>query len=206
MSDKLWDEEYCRTIVKFAPELVSRQDKDGNTALHNSLPTALIVELVKAGADVNVPNRNGWTPLHCAAYNSGKEQVALLVKLGGDIEALNNYERTPLALAAGRGFGAVGPLLELGANVNAQDVDGRTPLIRAAEVGHWTVIGDLLNHNADDTILDNDGNSALQCAERRLGLPSVNQSHLLTDFMLEGVERGRQNGRRIYGHAVHLEP
>ncbi len=55
--------------------------------------------------------------------------------------------------------------------MNAQDVDGRTPLIRAAEVGHWTVIGDLLSYNADDTILDNNGNSALDCAEQRLGYP-----------------------------------
>lgn len=155
---------------------------------------------MKAGADVNARNQDEWTPLHCAADNSDKEGVALLVKLGADIEALNNYEQTPLALAASKGFCAVGPLLQLGANVNAQDVDGRTPLIRAAEVGHWTVIGDLLSYNADDTILDNNGNSALQCAKRRLGFPVVNCSHLLTYFMLEGVEKGRQNGHRIYGH------
>lgn len=46
-------------------------DKEGQTALHQSClkgSLELVKVLVRFGADVRLANRDGWNPLHIAAY------------------------------------------------------------------------------------------------------------------------------------------
>ena len=52
------------------------------------------------GADVNVKDKVGWTPLHLAAFNGHKEIVELLIANGADVNAKSDdVGRTPLDLA-----------------------------------------------------------------------------------------------------------
>jgi ankyrin repeat protein len=41
--------------------------------------------LVKAGADVNLANKDGWTPLYAAASNDHEEAMRVLVEAGAEV-------------------------------------------------------------------------------------------------------------------------
>jgi len=52
--------------------------------------------LILEGADVNMINRAGVTPLHFAADRGHKEVVQLLISKGADVNAVTKYGITPL--------------------------------------------------------------------------------------------------------------
>jgi len=56
---------------------------------------------IKAGADVNARDKNGWTPLMYAAWkNQNPEVIKVLLEAGADVNARNKYGGTPLMYAA----------------------------------------------------------------------------------------------------------
>jgi hypothetical protein len=62
-----------------------------------------VLSLLKNRADANVPQSDGATALHWAAYLEDAETAALLIRAGARVDTRNNYGLTPLALAAGNG-------------------------------------------------------------------------------------------------------
>jgi len=79
-------------------------------AKHGTIPGAAAggdTEAVKgflaAGADVNVKDADGWTPLHRAALFGRKEAAELLIANGASVNAIivsgRNQEQTPLNAA-----------------------------------------------------------------------------------------------------------
>ncbi len=63
--------------------------------------------LVERGADVRVPQRHGWTPLHTAADHGDLELVEALLKAGADPAATNDDGVSPADLAEQKGHDAV---------------------------------------------------------------------------------------------------
>ena len=53
---------------------------------------------------VNIPGKEGWTPLHVAAYLNRLECTRVLLMLGANPNAKNNNALTPLHIAASRGY------------------------------------------------------------------------------------------------------
>jgi ankyrin repeat protein len=47
--------------------------------------------LLESGADPNLADRRGWTPLAAAAYRSSKEDVESLLRFGGEPRATMSY-------------------------------------------------------------------------------------------------------------------
>ncbi|MDP6306878.1 MAG: ankyrin repeat domain-containing protein [Verrucomicrobiota bacterium] len=121
----------------------------GMAPLHAAARKGLkeVVELLIAnGADVNVKNRVGETPLDWAIRNDHTETAHFLRKHGGKTGA----ELNVLLDAAKNGdIEAVKQHLADGADVNAKTADGTTPLHNAAVYGHTEVAELLISNGAD---------------------------------------------------------
>src|SRR4026208_1502415 len=61
--------------------------------------TAGIRRLLETGVDVNAAQIDGTTALHWAVYHDDAETVALLVRAGANVNAVNRYGVPPLAQA-----------------------------------------------------------------------------------------------------------
>uniref|UniRef100_A0A8D8ZUX4 Ankyrin repeat and protein kinase domain-containing protein 1 n=1 Tax=Cacopsylla melanoneura TaxID=428564 RepID=A0A8D8ZUX4_9HEMI len=89
--------------------------------------------LLKHGANVNVQNKDGISPLHYLLYNiSGETSLnaaRLLLQFGAKCDQKDQKGNTPLHLATERGDVNVARLLlEFGAKCDLKDQKGNTPL------------------------------------------------------------------------------
>lgn len=112
---------------------VNGADSVGNSTLSDEARLRhpdVVDALLRAGADVDAPNRSGGTPLMTAiAFN---HEDTIIVKR----------------------------MLEAGADVNAQDKRGMTALMVAARYSRKEAVALLLAHGADPSIRDNEGRNA----------------------------------------------
>lgn len=96
--------------------------------------------LIKAGADVNAPDRYGDTVLMHALYwgEEGRRLTERLIEAGADVNRADGDGRTALHHAAGRGQpGLVRLLLDAGADPRCRDHDGNEPVAVAVMRGGW---------------------------------------------------------------------
>jgi len=134
-------------LAKVGPQ-VNQPDALGRTLLHRAIENSrdnldTVVALLAAGAEPNVADQQGLTPLHLAAqvrmdgYNHRREDlVSLLLTNKANPNLADREGRTPLHLlfqTCGGPFGSyanelAAVLLTNGANPNATDKSGRTPL------------------------------------------------------------------------------
>jgi len=127
-----------------------------------------VQQILTAGADVNVSNESGQTPLHYACMTSSNMAVLrCLLRAGADANLRDNEGTTPLAIAcrAGRA-GMVRVLQEYGGNPQVQDMCGLNAASLAACFGHMEVLQQLL---ADQPIAGCDrGDSSIEAARSLL--------------------------------------
>ena len=127
------------------------------TTLHAmvlSKRTDIIALLIKAGADVNIPdNRGGDTPLHAAAILNLPEIAQLLINAGADIEASGSFFFYPLHSAAQHGsIDVMRILLKAGADVNGGHSFLTEPLNYAVSAEKIEAVRILLEAGADANI------------------------------------------------------
>ena len=100
---------------------------DGRRPIHFANVKSITV-LAKAGADLNVVDRDGRTALHWAAAEGRQDAVAQLLALNASVFNADAKGRTPLHLAAlSRSEPTVDALLAAGAPRTPRDNDGLTP-------------------------------------------------------------------------------
>lgn len=113
-----------------------------------------------------------WTPLHHAVASGDETTVRLLVDAGA-IDAVSpssaaRWTMSPLHIAASKGLADVCALLaRAGADVDGQsrpDAGVRTPVIMAAMEGHTEAVRALLAASADASLVDAEGQSAMDWA------------------------------------------
>jgi len=117
-----------------------------------------VARLLAAGADPNVKDLDGKTPLYYAAEQCNADIAELLLRHGADPNAKNVRGETPLHRAVWERCGAVVELLlRRGADPNARDADGETPLHEAVSVRDVALVELLLKHGADPNARDKEG-------------------------------------------------
>jgi len=122
--------------------------------------------LLKAGAEVDKPDKLGRTAFsYAAAKKGGSYFTNILLNAGPDVNKQDYFGRTPLSYAAESSVGSVQWLIENGADVNIPDYRGRTPISYAAEHGKDKAITPLVLAGADFEKADNEKKTPLQYAE-----------------------------------------
>ncbi|CAC5424870.1 unnamed protein product [Mytilus coruscus] len=123
---------------------------------------ASIEELLKLGADVNMPDRAYLLPILAAAYSCHWDAMDLLIKNNADIDKGNHSRTPPLILAATVGHTeAVIQLLKRGATVNLCKNDGTSAVHRASDRGHLEVLRVLVQEGGNINLCNHDGESPL---------------------------------------------
>jgi len=176
---ELWFEKNADRISgKGSKSLFTAKDKDGWTALicaaaNNDHKSSEL--LIKAGAEVNVQDNLGWTPLMYAAdVKLGVEMVSLLLDNGADPNIRNNDSDTPLIRAVSGNYNATIKLLvEKGADIHAIDAKGRSALIIAVVNGNAEIVSFLLSKGAKLESVDQEGKTPLMWAATKGNLEIV---------------------------------
>ncbi|HUE70955.1 MAG TPA: ankyrin repeat domain-containing protein [Pirellulaceae bacterium] len=126
---------------------------------------ASVRRLVEEKAAVNVPQPDGMTALHWAAYHDEVEIATLLVHGGADVRAANRYGVAPLSLACTNGNSAIVELLlEAGADPNTTLRGGETALMTAARTGKLAPVKVLLARGAKVNAKEQSGQTAIMWA------------------------------------------
>jgi WD40 repeat protein len=122
-------------------------------------------EALSNGADPNLEDSVGATPLWVASGKGGVGIVKSLLKAGAKVDAKSLGGSTALWMAAQQGhLQIVKTLLSAGANVDAQDKFGGTPLQWAANNGHESIVAVLIEKGADVNLKRKSGATALKMA------------------------------------------
>ena len=109
-----------------------------------------VSKLIEKGANVNIQNENGFTPLMWAAAFGQEKTVEKLIQAGADVNFQDERGRTALMFAVGsRKTATAKVLLENNAFVNSKDLFGFTSLMLAAENNDTETFRVLLEHGAD---------------------------------------------------------
>lgn len=173
------DVDRVEILLHSSPSAVNQPDATEATPLHlavRAMKPPMVKLLLSRGSDPALTDRDGFTPLHLAAWIGRAEQqglrleiTTLLLDHHGDPRAVEVTGKTPLHLAAIKGRSEMlAPLRSAGAEVAARDKLDRTPLHDAALYNQPAVIKWLLDAKADVNSADEAGNTPLHLAARRL--------------------------------------
>ena len=167
--------EVVRLLIAHGAEIESENDiYDTGEELIAMEPLALALQkgqtssallLLDKGATWKLESWSDWTLLHEAAKARNLQMVKRLQQQGMNINQANSIGETPLYLATlNRDVAMVTYILSLNPDLDPALVDDLiTPLQMAAYLGSSVIVTMLLEHGADVSIKNKDGNSAL-CA------------------------------------------
>jgi ankyrin repeat protein len=159
-----------RTIMQ---HLSSGKDPDLKRGISNLLhpcvrdsESEFLKFLLKYGADPNVRDESGETPLHKAA-NNRKALLQLLLNYGADPNSTDKYGNSPLHYCSSCGDDTIAALLiEKGADVNHQNHIGDSPLhLASAYAGDYNAVQILIKNKAVINARNHRGKTPLHKAQ-----------------------------------------
>jgi quinoprotein dehydrogenase-associated probable ABC transporter substrate-binding protein len=150
---------------------------------------AVVQQLVKVGAKLELADDNGLTALGVAAQNGKAKALEALVASGADVNrSIGKAGYTPLMLASTAGSEDIASfLIAHGADVNAKNAGGVTALMVVA-ANNTTRIGSLLlKSGADPAAKSEDGRTAKTIAE-------ANNSQAMLQLLQSNGAQGKTSG------------
>lgn len=150
----------------------------------DAIPRSCIEAFIQEGADVNLLDFNGWTPLHKAIDRGYLEIIKLLLEYKADPNLADSNGCSPLHRATYSDHKIVKLLLEYKADPNVTDSDGWTPLHRVARLGSPENAKLLLEYKADPYLKNKDGQTPVDISrsDNFLIPPSKEVAELLNDL------------------------
>lgn len=160
---------YPKECVKAGDQ---RGRRKGRQPIHNAAQLGMrnsVLDLLDAGADVNVRTRGGWTALMLATLSGESDVAAVLIQRGADVQAHNNIDGksndrkrlTALHVAAElKSPNIILQLLWVDAKVDPVTLDGDTALHLAVRARCLPAAALLLLHGASTNVKAKDGVSA----------------------------------------------
>jgi ankyrin repeat protein len=132
----------------------SRDISDGHTALHTVIKAHAYLwlsYLLGKGANPNIADKEGVTPLMLASQMGFTDAVTALAQSGAKVDAANDAGETPLITAVhNRDLAMVRILLLAGADPDRSDNSGRTAREYAKAQGAGNlVLGEIEQHDSD---------------------------------------------------------
>jgi len=149
--------DYVREKLLADPAL-AQERYSGRTLLHGAAAAGNLTTvelLLRLGAEPDITDAGGHTPLYCLAneckVRGGANVVRALVEAGASVDARDGVKHcTALHMAARRGNVEVAEaLLDCGAGIEARDSLGDTPLRRAVNCDKTDVAALLLARGSD---------------------------------------------------------
>ncbi|XP_056131921.1 oxysterol-binding protein-related protein 1 isoform X2 [Lampris incognitus] len=124
----------------------------------------VVEELLKAGAEVNLPNNMGDTPLHKAAFTGRKEVVMLLLRFDACATVINGTAQIPKDVTQNA---EIRSMLEAAERTEERKLEEQ--LLEAAREGDLPTLAQLLNRKKPPDINCTDllGNTPLHCSAYR---------------------------------------
>uniref|UniRef100_A0A803WCT2 Ankyrin repeat and SOCS box containing 10 n=1 Tax=Ficedula albicollis TaxID=59894 RepID=A0A803WCT2_FICAL len=163
----LWPHRCVRQLLQYGASVNSQTEEENDTALHVASRLGLVEHvqlLLHHGAELEVKNKEGQTPLNaaCAQHHQPQDMdryyrvCQLLVESGASINAADREQQRPLHLACKNANAQIAELLlARGANVNVMNYGGSTALHNILQVAAYKlehhpelVVRALLNHGA----------------------------------------------------------
>ncbi|XP_047128763.1 transient receptor potential cation channel subfamily A member 1 homolog isoform X1 [Hydra vulgaris] len=187
-SSRPGNQKTIQTLLKCGAQ-VDLTNTEEQTALHiavinnNVDGVELLLSFLEAKKIIDMSDKDNNTCLHIAC-KSGFEKIAImLMDANANVRSRNNFEQTPLHLAAFFGQeDVVDNILEINPSViNDLDREGNSPLHLAAMNGHVNVISFLLKSGASINDKNTKGFTPLVCAVKK------GQTEAVKKLILEGA-------------------
>jgi uncharacterized protein len=196
--------ETVRALLSGGAKPNAQESMAGQTALMWALAqrqAAVVDELVKRGADVELASKTGFTPLMFAAQRGDAASARILLRAGAKVdEAQPKTALTPLIIASAMGQAkAVDALLDGGANPNLLDANGYAALhsaVRDSDYGidfdlkdaQLAIVKSLLKHGADPNLrIKQDKAKATDEIKKGSGVALKRRTALtVTEILLQG--------------------